>query len=69
MGAIKKLAIDQLVAAPLILLFFFPIINVVEGRTIAHGIEDLKQKYVATMIANYKIWPAANLVNFMFIPI
>ena len=33
-GAIKKLAIDQLIAAPIILAFFFPIINVVEGRTV-----------------------------------
>jgi hypothetical protein len=68
-GAVKKLALDQLVAAPLILLFFFPVINVVEGRTIQHGIDDLKSKYLATMVANYKIWPAANLVNFMFVPI
>ncbi len=21
------------------------------------------------MVANYKIWPAANLINFMFVPI
>lgn len=68
-GAVKKLLIDQLVAAPLILLFFFPAINIVEGRSIGQAIEDLKSKYVATMIANYKIWPAANLVNFMFVPI
>ena len=68
-GAVKKLAIDQLVAAPLILMFFFPVINLVEGRSVAHGVQDLKEKYVATMIANYKIWPAANLINFMFVPI
>ena len=68
-GALKKLAIDQLVAAPLIIVLFYPAINFVEGKPFSHAVEDLKSKYYATMVANYKIWPAANLINFMFIPI
>ncbi len=50
------------------MLLFYPAINFVEGKPINHGIKDLKDKYIDTMIANYKIWPAANLINFMFIP-
>ena len=68
-GALKKLAIDQLIAAPLIILFFYPAINLVEGKPLSSAITDLKAKYVPTMITNYQIWPAANLVNFMFVPI
>jgi hypothetical protein len=68
-GALKKLAIDQLVAAPLIMLFFFPAINLVEGKPVSKAVEDLKAKYFETMKINYYIWPAANLVNFMFVPI
>eukprot|EP00347_Sterkiella_histriomuscorum_P017585 403348773 len=68
-GAIKKLALDQLVFAPLVILLFYPAINIVEGRSLSNAVEDLKNKYVATMIANYKIWPLANLINFYFIPI
>jgi protein Mpv17 len=68
-GALKKLAVDQLIAAPLIILFFYPAINFVEGKPMSRAVEDLKEKYVPTMITNYQIWPAANLVNFMFIPI
>jgi protein Mpv17 len=68
-GAVKKLAIDQLIAAPLIILFFYPAINLVEGKPLSSAITDLKAKYVPTMITNYYIWPAANLVNFMFVPI
>jgi Mpv17 / PMP22 family len=68
-GALKKLAIDQLCAAPLIILMFYPAINFVEGKPLSHAIDDLKAKYVATMAANYKIWPLANLINFMFVPI
>ena len=68
-GAVKKLLIDQLGAAPLIMLGFFPAINFVEGKPFSQSVQDLKEKYYATMIANYKIWPPANLVNFMFVPI
>lgn len=68
-GAVKKLALDQLIAAPLIILFFYPAINLVEGKPLSSAISDLKAKYVPTMITNYYIWPAANLVNFMFVPI
>jgi protein Mpv17 len=68
-GALKKLALDQLVAAPLIILFFYPAINLVEGKPLSSAMTDLKAKYVPTMITNYQIWPAANLVNFMFVPI
>lgn len=40
-GALKKLALDQLVAAPLILLFFFPAINIVQGKQLSYAIEDI----------------------------
>lgn len=68
-GAVKKLLIDQLGAAPFIMLGFFPAINFVEGKPFSQSVQDLKEKYYATMIANYKIWPPANLINFMFVPI
>lgn len=34
-GALKKLAIDQLVAAPIIILLFYPMINFVEGKPLS----------------------------------
>jgi hypothetical protein len=34
-GALKKLALDQLVAAPLILAFFYPAIYLVEGKSLS----------------------------------
>jgi protein Mpv17 len=68
-GALKKLALDQLVAAPLIIAFFYPAINIVEGKPLSSALADLKAKYIPSMITNYYIWPAANLINFMFVPI
>ena len=34
-GALKKLAFDQLVAAPLIILCFYPVINFIEGKPLS----------------------------------
>lgn len=68
-GALTKLAVDQLLFAPFMIVLFYPIINMVEGKPLANAVEDLKTKYFATMATNYKIWPAANLINFYFIPI
>ena len=56
-------------AAPVIIMLFYPAINFVEGKPFSQSVEDLKAKYVPTMIANYKLWPAANLINFMIVPI
>ena len=52
-GALKKLALDQLVAAPLIMLGFYPAINLVQGKSMASALEDLKAKYFETMKINY----------------
>ena len=51
------------------ILLFYPAINIIEGKPMSQMFEDLKAKYIPTMIANYKLWPAANLVNFLFVPI
>jgi len=48
---------------------FYPAINLVQGKSLSSALEDLKAKYVETMKMNYYIWPAANLINFMFVPI
>ncbi|CDW91795.1 mpv17 pmp22 family protein [Stylonychia lemnae] len=68
-GAIKKLALDQLVFAPVVVTMFYPVINFIEGKPFQQSIEDLKNKFIPTMITNYKIWPLANFINFTFIPI
>ena len=48
---------------------FFILINLIEGKDFQHGIQDLKQKFVPTMIINWKMWIPANFVNFYLMPI
>ena len=68
-GAIKKVIFDQAVFAPICIFFFYPALAIAEGKSVSKGFEDLKTKFIPTMIANYKVWPAANLANFYFMPI
>ena len=48
---------------------FYPCTAFFSGRPMSQAIEDLKAKYFATLALNYKIWPAASLINFAFLPI
>ena len=51
------------------MLIFYPTINFLEGQSFQKAMEDLKAKYISTLALNYKIWPAANFINFFFLPI
>lgn len=65
----KKLAIDQLVFAPLCTAGFFILINCIEGKGVQQGVKDIKSKFVDTMVVNWKIWVPANFANFYFVPV
>lgn len=63
---------DQLAFAPIFLTGFFIFANWVRDFSAASakgGVEQAKSKMGETMLTNWKIWPAATLVNLMFVPI
>jgi protein Mpv17 len=65
---LKKLTIDQLLVAPTTLAFFMS--AAVYGNSFS--VKDVKEKlsidYFPTLQANWMVWPAANFINFKFIP-
>ena len=66
------MAIDQLVFAPTLLAFFFPVNQIVTDRNLQSwkkGVEVFKDKYQEMMINNWKIWPLASSINFWFMPV
>ena len=69
MGLLKKLLIDQGTFAPFFILTFYPAINFVDGKPFNQSVQDLKDKYWATLQTNWKVWSCANLVNFYLMPI
>ena len=67
--ALKRVAMDQLIFAPIGLSCFFTFMTVAEGggrRAIMKKFQDV---YVPALRANYLLWPAVQILNFRVIPI
>lgn len=67
--AMKRVAFDQLIFAPLGVGCFFTAMTLAEGggrREVGHKLRDM---YVPTLKANYMVWPAVQVVNFRLMPV
>jgi len=67
--ALKRVALDQCVFAPVGLATFFTYMSVAEGggrRALSRKMRDI---YVPALKANYLVWPAVQLLNFRVIPL
>lgn len=67
--AFTKVALDQICFAPFCLLGFMIIVGTIQGKTVEEVKQSLKETYSDVLIANYKLWPAAQIVNFNFVPL
>ncbi|KAH9845956.1 hypothetical protein C2E23DRAFT_917661 [Lenzites betulinus] len=65
----RRVGADQLFMAPIGLALFIGSMGVMEGRD-AHHIEQRYQDlYKPAILANWQVWPVAQLVNFHFMPL
>lgn len=67
-GVVKKLVVDQSVWAPSIVAGFFTYSALAEGLGPGGAWQRLSDVYVPAMKMNYMLWPAANVINFAFVP-
>ena len=67
--ALKKMVIDQSIAAPNIILSFYTMKEVIEGKSFEEYKQTLKERYLETLKTNYKFWPFVQTVNFLFVPL
>ncbi|KAI0218367.1 Protein Mpv17 [Lamellibrachia satsuma] len=65
---LKKVALDQMMFAPTVLPIFLGVMSYWRTYSIETAKEKIKQDYRAVLLTNYKIWPAAQLINFYFVP-
>ena len=68
-GAMKKLVFDQSVFAGSMTVGFFMIMNTIEGNGLQKGMDDVRQKWLQTMLVNWQLWIPAQFINFYFTPI
>lgn len=65
----KKMAIDQIVGAPVCIALFFYGMGTLEKKSFKESHTELKEKFVTVYIVDLCIWPVTQFVNFYFIPL
>jgi protein Mpv17 len=60
--------IDQTFFAPFIIASFFTFTTALEGKSPSQIHDKLKENFLPSLKANYFLWPAAQLINFTFVP-
>ncbi|PNS19772.1 Protein sym1 [Sphaceloma murrayae] len=68
-AAMKRVAFDQLLFAPVGLAAFFTFMTIAEGGTVRDVKRKFTEVYVPALKANYMVWPAVQMLNFRVIPI
>uniref|UniRef100_A0AAV1TCC5 Uncharacterized protein n=1 Tax=Peronospora matthiolae TaxID=2874970 RepID=A0AAV1TCC5_9STRA len=65
----KKIAADQLVATPPLMLAFFTYAGFAEGRSVHDTMQKTAAKLQPTLVANYAVWPLVHVGTFGFVPL
>ncbi|KAK7091279.1 mitochondrial inner membrane protein Mpv17-like [Littorina saxatilis] len=68
-ASLKMLVTDQTVGAPVVLATFVVGIGALRGDSRQQIKDSMKRDYLTIMLNNYKIWPAAQTINFFFMPL
>ena len=63
---VKKLALDQFMLTPVILVLFFITMNAMEGKS--DWLEECKQKFCKTFGADCLYWLPIQAINFVYVP-
>ncbi|KAF5312596.1 hypothetical protein D9619_003338 [Psilocybe cf. subviscida] len=65
----KRVAADQLIMAPIGLCLFIGGMGMMEARSPSQIADRFRDIYRTALIANWRVWPLAQLVNFRFMPL
>jgi len=63
-----KVVIDQFVQAPVFTILIFGFLGFLEGKNAEAIKKQLDDEYTDTMLANWKLWVPATVVNIAFVP-
>uniref|UniRef100_A0A803LZV1 Uncharacterized protein n=2 Tax=Chenopodium quinoa TaxID=63459 RepID=A0A803LZV1_CHEQI len=66
-GAFLRLILDQFIFAPIFIGTFLSTLITLEGRP-SEVVPKLKQEWVSSVIANWKLWIPFQFLNFRFVP-
>lgn len=60
---------DQLGCSPVFLATFISVVGAFQGENVDGIQRKLKAEYTDILLANYKVWPLVQLVNFSLVPL
>ncbi|XP_064381867.1 protein Mpv17-like [Halichondria panicea] len=66
---LKKVFLDQVAFAPLLVGSLLSLFALSQSLSISHVKEKLRGDYFNLLFASYKLWPFVQVVNFYFIPL
>lgn len=66
---LARVALDQGLFAPVNLAYFFTAQGLLEGKDLGEVGGKLQGAYGTALVANWKVWPAVQLLNFKFVPL
>lgn len=64
----KKCLFDQIVFAPLGIIYFFGLLGLMEGGSIKTIVSEIRQKGPEVMLVDWLVYPPAQFINFKFLP-
>ncbi|KAI0735409.1 hypothetical protein C8Q76DRAFT_611041 [Earliella scabrosa] len=65
----RRVGADQLFMAPIGLVLFIGSMGMMEGRDSRHIAQRYKDLYKPALLANWQVWPLAQLINFRYMPL
>lgn len=68
-NAVKSVAYDQLIGAPIFTCLFFTFLDMSNGKNFNESTKELEKKLMPTLYMNWKIWPVLMFINFSFVPV
>lgn len=67
--AVKKVLFDQLLFSPAFIPCFLVCLGFLQQRQWADIQQTVRRDYVPILVTSYMIWPAAQIINFRFVPL
>ncbi|ORX49829.1 hypothetical protein DM01DRAFT_1337967 [Hesseltinella vesiculosa] len=65
----KRMVVDQVVFSPAGLALFFSVMGYLETKSLKGIKEKFQDAYATALVANYKVWPLVQWINFAFVPL